>query len=284
MTIGLISSFQAFAGEYCAEWCPNQGCDFIGASTLKVGAGYRQDYLRWAYSGFSPGTSIHEKWKDIRIGYIEANYRACFYQDFILKIEGDYGWSGWEKNHHVKLIDYNSRTHSEPDRSRAKAKVYDISVGFGREFCFDCLDLIFAPFVGWAYNHQHLRNQTFYENGHHSSKYAWNSGWLGFETTYQLCCPWQLYFDYAYHLGHYHAKIDEFFRDKHKGQSFHGNEFELGSIYQWRCPWTLAFKLNYKDYCTASKHSAYETYNDKKHSKRTEWDSFSVGVDLAYSF
>lgn len=280
----LACSSQASEYEYFPEDC-DSGCECSDLVTsLEIGTGYRRDSLKWGYPGFSPGIAIHEKWDGIDIGFIEANSRVLACQKYLLKVDFDYGWSGWENKHHVKLIDYNSAIETKRPESNTKAEVYDISVGIGHQFNLECYPLTFTPLIGWSYNHQKFKAKTFYGRGHHDSRYAWNSGWVGFETAYQFCCPWQVYLDYSFHIGHFHAKIDEFFRNRHKQTYSLGNEVEVGTVYQWCDALFLGLKFNYRDYWAHSKHSTEDAFDGKGHERQTKWNSYSIGVNLGYSF
>ncbi len=281
----LTFSLQAFAGECFTDCCPSWCNDnlFICGD---IGAGYRQDNLKWAFPGFSPGLSIHEKWSNVNIGYIEANARVVACCQYIWRLDLDYGWSGSQKNHRVTFKDYNSNIDTELSKTSSRARVYDVSTGIGYKLDLDCYcpDLSIAPFVGWSFNHQQFKNAPFYRDSKHTSNYYWTSPWAGFETSYRFCCDWIAYFDYSFHFGHFHAKIDEFFRSrKHQVRSF-GNEFEIGTIYSWCECWKFGLKFNYKDYWTKKVNSTYEAEFGGGHKRRVQWNSYSIGVDAGYCF
>lgn len=275
---------QAASKSFGLEFFP-EGSNFLGAGiSLDVGAGYRQDKLKWAFPGFSPGVAIHEKWSNINIGFITGTGMVTLCDHYLFKVDADYGWSGDQKSHRATLIDYNSAEVTRRHSSKTEANVYDVSVGFGRQFCNPCFPVVMTPMIGWSYNHQKFDNPSFYSHKRHESKYAWNSGWLGIDFSYQFLCRYAVYLDYAFHIGTFQAKIDEFFRDHTHTRQFHGNEVGAGLGYQICRGWFSALKFNYKSYWTRNNRSATETADGNKHHRRNGWESYSVSVNLGYDF
>lgn len=269
--------------DNCEQSCC--GCDLV--TTVDVGAGYRQDKLKWVFAGFSPGTAIHEKWNHIRMGYIEANARFVACQNILLKVDLDYAWSGWQNNHHAKLVDYNSASVTNYRKSKSECEAYDISAGLGYRFdlCYCCHEFAFTPLVGWSLHHLKFKNHAFYELPKFvHSTYFWNGPWIGFETAYQVCCDWKVYFDYSFHFGKFHTNIHEYFRHRKKEMTTYGNEFEIGTVYQWCDFWFVGLKFNYKNYWTNRSHSIFDQDNDTHHSKFALWHSYMIGVDVGYTF
>jgi hypothetical protein len=274
----LVCSIQGHAGQFY----PNDCCDT--SISADIGAGYRNDRLKWAFPGFSPGASVRSKWSGIDIGFIEANGRACLPCGYVIKGDFDYGWSGWARDRHLKLVDYNNDT-DDRHNERTRANVYDISIGVGRQFCCDCLCGTYTPLIGWSYNHQKFTGPSFFHRGEHkSSRYAWNGGWVGFEAEYNLNCSWNLFFDYAFHVGDFEAKVDEFFRHRHRDNTFFGNEVQLKTVYQWSECLDLGFKVNYKSYWTRDRESTYEAHEGGGHRRQTTWNSVAISVDLGRTF
>lgn len=266
----------------------NCGLDLAG--TLDIGGGYRQDSLKWAYPGFSPGVAIHKKWEEINIGMIEANSRLLVCNHILLKIDFDYGWFGDQKINHVKVIDYNSAEVVER-HFKARGSVYDISGGIGYQFSWCCDTLFFTPLVGWSYYHQTFKAPPFYaehhsgfKTPHKTSRLYWNGPWVGFETAYRWNCDWQFYVSYEFHGAYYHANFKDFFRDQAKNMKALGNEFEVGGTYQFCNCWWAGLKFNYKNFWTNKRHTAVETFNSEGHSKRVQWFSYFVTLDLGLQF
>lgn len=280
--LGLSSPL--YSGECCYGnyW---GGCDWYCENiAVELGVGYRQDNLKWAFNGFSPGESIHESWKDINIGFVEANVRQKFCEDYVLLVDADYGISGWQKKHHVKLIDYNSDATTFRPTTKTKASVYDISIRLGRQICFCCEEITITPQIGWSYNHQKFTNPSFYANKHFESKYSWNTALIGLDIGYQMCCEWSVNVNYAFHTGNFHAKIDEFFRVRgHSVQCF-GNEVGAGLFYQPCDDWIYGLKFNYKNFLGHHKSSVTDTFDNDSHRRRPIWNSISVSADIGFNF
>src|ERR1700733_754679 len=90
-------STMLISGVAMADCCDECCGLFDGNISWDIGTGYRQDNLKWDFPGFSPGESIHERWNNINIAFIETNGKASFCDNYLLKFDFDYGWSGWEK-------------------------------------------------------------------------------------------------------------------------------------------------------------------------------------------
>lgn len=273
---------ECYSSTFCDNCCSTPCCD--PTLCFDIGTGYRQDTLRWAFPGFSPGEAIHEKWDNLSIGFIELNARARFCDCFLFTFDFDYGWSGWDKQHRTKLVDYNSDVITHHPKTKAKAEVYDVSLGIGRQLCLSpCWPFILTPTIGWSYNHQRLKNGSYYFHGRHTSKYSWNSGWAGFDILYKINCKMEFFFDYAFHAGSFHATVNEFFRDRRHNRAFLGNEVETGIGYKI-CDCFAALKFNYKQYWTSNKKSVTDSFDGSLHRRRVNWDSWSIAVDIGCCF
>lgn len=294
----LIWSASACAQSYysedcctdCCTECCTECCGFDVVATLDIGGGYRQDNLKWAFPGFSPGVAIHKKWKDINIGMIEANARLLACQSYLLKIDFDYGWFGDQKKNDVTIIDFNSDEVAK-HHFKARGSVYDISGGIGYQFNWCCDTISFAPLVGWSYYHQTIKSPPFfaehyhcYKTAHKKSTYYWNGPWVGFETAYRWDCDWLFYLSYEFHGAYFHANMKDFFRHQARNKKALGNEVEVGAAYQFCDCWLLGLKFNYKGFWVNKTNSTSDEFDGESHSRRIEWDSYFVTLDVGYSF
>lgn len=279
--LGLSSS--VFSGECCQDnyW---GGCNRLcanGSAELEIG--YRQDNLKWAFNGFSPGESIHQSWNDINIGFVGISAEQSFCDD-VIYFDADYGVSGTQKAHHVKLIDYNSEAITFRPTTKTKAQVYDISIRVGRKYRFCCDQLVVTPQLGWSYNHQRFKNPSFYDDTRFSSRYSWNTALLGFDVAYQFCCDWTFDVSYAYHYGYFEARVNEFFRSRSRSKQCFGNEVGAGLYYQPCGDWIYGLKFNYKHYLGYHKGSASDTFDDNSHKRRPSWNSLSLSASVGLNF
>lgn len=273
--LGLSSS--AFSGECYDRYC----CD---ETYVEFGVGYRQDSLKWAFPGFSPGESIHESWKDVNIGFVEVSLEKTLCRDYVLYFDADYGVSGWDKGHHVKLVDYNSDAITNRPTTKTKAQVYDISIRLGHHRFYLDDTITVTPQLGWSYNHQKFRNPSFYNSNKVDSTYSWNTLLGGFEIAYQICCEWNAKMNYAFHNGYFHAKIDEFFRSRKRHCQCFGNEIGAEITYQPCCDWVYGLKFNYKHFLGHHKSSVHDAFDNSSHRKRPSWDSLSIAATAGFNF
>jgi hypothetical protein len=144
------------------------------ASSLEIGAGYRNDHLSWTtvaqpfgggYSGYddyATGLESHLKWRNLRIWQIEArgDYVTC--DNLYLRATGDYGWitSGHNTDTDTLLGGLvGSETELSKSHSKTGGHVYDVdlAVGYQFKFCDDSFSV--SPLVGYAWNGQHLKDR-----------------------------------------------------------------------------------------------------------------------------
>jgi hypothetical protein len=159
-------------------------------SSLEIGVGYRQDYLKWNthanlnshYNSEDYSSELGEnivglplsvksklKWKDINICQIEArgNYVTC--DNIYMRASGDYGWISSGKNRDKDYIDFGCGEASYGDEfadshSKVKGNVYDVklAVGYQFQFCDDTFTL--SPLFGYSWHGQHFRDRHLRQN------------------------------------------------------------------------------------------------------------------------
>jgi hypothetical protein len=279
--IGATDFYFNGSNDPCCE------CNLVG--TFDVGAGYRQDRLRWVFPGPTSGIAIHEKWNHISFAYLEGNARLVAFQRYLLKVDLGYGWSGWQKKHHSKFVNYDTEEETNNRKDTTTGNVYDISAGLGYRLDLSCrcFDFALTPLAGWSFHHLKFKNSPYYDVEQSEklrSTYFWSGPWVGFETVWQVCCPFRVYFDYSFHFGKFHATLNELERSHKKELTAFGNEFEGGAFYEWCDFWVVGLKFVYRDYWSNRYHSIMDYINGKKHSKFARWHSYTITADIGYIF
>lgn len=325
----LVSTVQAFASgccdtsDSCNPCCAPSDCclDFDSKLFVDVGGGLRWDSISWKTSASSfSSNDFHQKWRDIKLGVIEANVAFLACDHYLLKGDFDYGWV-YGKNHlstntFGSSSGFSSSSSSFSSHSK-KGHAYDLSAGVGYQFNFDCncMSGSVAPLIGYSYNELSLNRKSFdvYEpeisisssssNGH-SHKFRMSGPWLGFAATYQATCEMLLYLDYAFHWANFRATLDEGlafedsslnFSRSFKSKNAYGNEVTLGGVYTLCDCWFAGLKFNYKNWFTSKKnHHCNDPYssgfnsssssNESSRFRNLDWNTFIVTVDIGYTF
>lgn len=318
----LVGAVQVFASgcdtDYC---CPNDCClDFDSKLTVDIGGGLRWDNLNWKSRGFDSSERFHQKWNDIKIGLIEANFQFLACEHYLLKGDFDYGWV-YGKNHLSSRFgsgssDFSSDSSSGGGRHAKKGHAYDLSGAIGYQFNWECYQIAFAPLVGYSYNFLKLdrHNRGPYSSSSSSDSSSgsggagnkfWLSGpWVGFAATYQVTCEILAYVDYAFHWADFHARVEngllfEGFSDtltrKYRSKNAYGNEVTIGGVYTLCDCWFAGLKFNYKNWWTdKKKHHHSSPYSSSFSSssgsggdfnlRDFSWNTYIVTLDIGYTF
>jgi len=322
----LVGTVQAFAsgccdtGDSCNPCCAPSDCclDFDSKLFVDVGGGLRWDSISWKTraSGFDSG-DFHQKWRDIKLGVIEANVAFLACDHYLLKGNFDYGWV-YGKNHlstnrFGSSSGFSSSSSNFSSRSK-KGHAYDLSAGVGYQFNFECYSIALAPLVGYSYNELTLNRRGFdvYDtsfgssssgsNGH-NHKFRMSGPWLGFATTYQATCEMLFYLDYAFHWANFRATLDEGLAFEEPGLSFsrrfkskdaYGNEITIGGVYTLCDCWFAGLRFNYKNWFTNKKnHHHHDVYsssfsgsssNEHSRFRNLDWNTYIVTIDIGYTF
>lgn len=312
----LVGTVQAFASGCDTDCCnpcsaPSDCClDFDSKLFVDVGGGLRWDSLSWktSASGYSCN-DFRQKWSDIKLGVIEANFAFLACEHYLLKGNFDYGWV-YGKNHlSANRFGFNSFSDSS-SRSSAHSKkghAYDLSAGVGYQFNLDCWSASIAPLVGYSYNVLSLNRGSFGPYNHRDSsscgsnkhKFRLSGPWLGFASTYQANCDMLFYLSYAFHWASFRATVDEglafeSFNNRHSSRSFksknaYGNEVTIGGVYTLCDCWFAGLKFNYKNWFTNKKRHHDGPYDDwssssKSRFRHLDWNTYIVTVDIGYTF
>lgn len=325
----LVSTVQAFASgccdttDSCNPCCAPSDCclDFDSKIVASVGGGLRWDSIGWktTASGFS-SDSFHQKWRDIKLGVIEANVAFVACDHYLLKGNFDYGWvygkNKLSTNRFGSSSDFSCSSNFSSHSKNGHA--YDLSAGVGYVFNFECWPVSIAPLVGYSYNVMNLRRSSFdvyntpisgesscssSSNGH-SHKFRLSGPWLGFGTTYQATCEILVYLDYAFHWANFRATLDEGlafydttldFSKSFKSRNAYGNEVTIGGLYTLCDCWFAGLKFNYKNWYTSKKHHHNDPYDSSFCSSNSsssgssrfrnlDWNTCMVTVDIGYTF
>lgn len=321
----LVGAVQAFASGCCdTDYCcqPSDCClDFDSKLYANIGGGLRWDSLDWKSSGFLGDSSssghFNQKWKDIKIGLIEANFLFLACEHYLLKGDFDYGWVYGKNNLHSSDFDSSDVSDSSSSFFSSKSKkgnAYDLSIGVGYQFNWDCYQIAFAPLVGYSYNHLKLNR---HRNGPYSSELDGSSSgdggsghrfrlsgpWLGFAATYQATCEMQFYLDYAFHWASFRATVDNGFvvfdesatntRANFRNNKTYGNEVTVGGTYTLCDCWFAGLKFNYKNWWGSKGHQHRSPYDfsdsssssvTDAHFRNFNWNTYTLTVDIGYTF
>lgn len=323
----LVGAVQVFASGCCEtdNCCQPSDCclDFDSKLTASIGGGLRWDSLDWKSSGvvFGSSESFRQKWKDIKIGLIEADFQFLACEHYLLKGDFDYGWV-YGKNH-LSSSDFGSSSGFSSSSSSSgfsskskKGNAYDLSIGLGYQFNFDCYQIAFAPLVGYSYNYLKINRHGVdgpydsFSSGSSSSdggrghKFRLSGPWLGFATTYQATCEMLLYLDYAFHWATFRATVDNGFafedssatnfRTNFRSKKTYGNEVTIGGIYTLCDCWFAGLKFNYKNWFTNKSHHSRSPYDFSFSSSSSSgsdanfrnfnWNTYTITVDVGYTF
>ncbi|MBA3816675.1 MAG: hypothetical protein H0X29_09205 [Parachlamydiaceae bacterium] len=289
----LVGTVQAFASGCETDCCnpcsaPSDCClDFDSKLYVSVGGGLRWDSISWktSASGFNNG-DFRQKWRDIKLGVIEADMAFLVNDHYLIKGDFDYGWvygkSRLSTNTFGESSAFASSSSNFSTRSR-NGHAYDLSGGIGYQFNFDCWSGSIAPLVGYSYNYLQLRRGSFdlYDSSvsdnlssssnANTHRFRLSGPWFGFGATYNVNCETLLYLDYAFHWTNFRAKLDEglafentntTFSRSYRKKNAYGNEVTLGGIYTLCDGFFAGLKFNYKNWYTSKGRNNSSPYNE----------------------
>lgn len=245
---------------------------------VNVGAGIRQDDLKWKMSGLTPGVEIRERWKDINYATVVADLHYLTCNGYLFNLEGDYAWAEDRNKHTVASHDSDSSVYFRR-RFRTKGRAYDVSGSVGYQF--SCFNLSWAPLFGFSYSQQRFENPPFYASQHvcqqsQHTQCTWYGPWIGLGGAFEYDCRWLIYAKGAFHLARNHAKADELLSHRKSSRDAHGAEGTLGFDYRVYDSLAVGLKFNYKSFWATKKRH----YN----IGRVEWDSYYLVATLGFAF
>lgn len=290
--------------DACCDDSSYNGCctdcfGFDSVLTFGVGGGYRTDELQWNVFPSLTGLEVEEKWKNIQMGIVEADAQFLACEHYLLQVDFDYGWFNRSGHQTVNTFDLASDTLIESLRSRTKGRAYDLSGAIGYQFNFWCYRFSLAPLVGYSYHFQKFENNGYtnelvpvdetFAGTHNTYTFRWRGPFVGFTTAFQVTCDWQIYFSYAYHWARYRAKVNEnfivgSFPSHQKANNARGNEFTLGTAYEFCDNWLLGVRLDYKNFSSNKGSQEDDEGIIISNMRHLKWKTFSATLDLTYVF
>lgn len=291
-------TLKAFAQDCCYTASSTDCFGFESVLTFDIGGGYRQDNIEWkTYPVAAPGTVIKEKWKDVGMGIVETNAQFLACDHYLFKFDFDWGWFNKSGKQEVTNFDFNTNLLTQSLHSRTKGRVYNIDGKVGYQFNFGCYRYAITPLIGYSYHFQKLKNNEYHNeltgltnNYTNNYKYRWRGPTVGVAAAFQIECNWQLFFEYTFHWARYRAKfVDSFLATlpgKQKSNNAHGNEYTLGTSYEFCPDWLLIIKVNYKNFFNNKGRTETVTDfgNDISPLRKLRWESLNATIDVAYVF
>ncbi len=309
----ILTSLLAIAKASAQDCCyTNSGTDCFGFEAVllyDIGGGYRQDYINWkTYPVSDPGTVIQEQWKKLQIGIVETNAQFLVCDHYLARLDFDYGWFQDGGNQTVSHHNIDMHELTEKLKSETRGRVYNIDGSVGYQFNFCDYRYAITPLVGYSYHFQKLKNDNYRnqlvnaklpnskEKFKNNYTYRWRGPTLGFITAYQIDPYWQVNFMYTYHWVRFRGKIIESFVERsltgfQKSNRGYGNEFTLGTTYEFCPDWLLGLKVDYKLFYGHG--GSYKTEqvvglftDDKVVSplRDLRWTSVNATIDVMYIF
>ncbi len=285
---------------------------FDAVLTYDIGGGYRQDNLK--LTAFPtpppnmPAEEFHLKWNNLEMGVVETNAQFLACDHYLVKMDFDFGWFTNENGHQTtKSIEIDTDILDQYLKSPTQGRVYDISGAIGYQFNWCCFRYALTPLLGYSYHYQNLTNRKFTNvlnpdqnpNLKTNARYRWRGATLGFTATAQVCPEWLWYFTYEFHWLRFRGVIDEWMnRDTpsetklvvdQKCNGAHGNEFILGTMYQFCDDWFLGFKVDYKNFWGNKGSFTVETVlphsvSPSQPFHNLRWNSLIITMDVGYIF
>ena len=296
-------SVQVQAQDCCYSNSCTDCFGFDSALTYDIGGGYRQDTLEWSiYPTSLPGTVEKEDWKNLQMGIIETNAQFLVCQHFYTRFDFDYGWFYNGGHQTIQAGPINSRSLTRNLKSETNGHVYNIDAAIGYQFNMCSCRFAFTPLVGYSYHFQKLKNCNYTNDltlsefkTKNNYKLRWRGATAGFTTAYQVTSYWQLNFTYAYHWIRFRGKVAERFPTEPiygnlKSNNGNGNEFTLGTTYEF-CPnWILGAKVDYKVF--QGNKGKFTPDDERELSsnilesplRKLKWTSLNATIDLLYIF
>lgn len=267
--------------------------------------GMRKDRIEWSvFSAGTPDKLFKEKWSNIRLAQLSANLQILACDHLLFTMECGYGWI-FDHGKHT-FTDFNVSLHpptiEDEITSITKGHADDLSISAGYQFNWVCSGISMAPLIGYSYHFIKLNNHEFERENPsqdsslkpideltEESKYHFSGPWVGFAVSYQPQCEWIFYFSYAYHQSKYHGSFTNSLgiegNAHQKIRDVRGNEYTLGTAYNFTEEWFGSFKLNYRNWLGKNGH--YIT--DKPVSsvlplRSLRWSSFAATIEAGYLF
>lgn len=161
-------------------------------------------------------------------------------------------------------------------------------------------------------HHSHSREIK----AHNTYNSHWSGPLLGFSSSYQISCDWQIAMCYAYHWARFHNTVKEHFpwcahslvpdgpqQGKQISDWGFGNEITFWTSYEFAADWIFAINLNFKEF-KANKgkfkqqvefeHDNDDDDDNEKHFpsfheissplRGVKWISWNICCDVAYVF
>lgn len=298
----LTTALPVFARDCCysSSACNTFGFDSI--LTFDVGGGYRMDKIEWeSLPVYAPNYVVNEKWKNLGMGIVETNAQFLACEHYLFKFDFDWGWFNSNKKQEITTFNIPANRFTQKLEAPTRGHVYNIDGAVGYQFNFFCYRFALTPLVGYSYHFQKLKNRK-YENEFdpveneltfkNSYIYRWRGPTVGVSLAWQIECNWQLFFNYTFHWLRYRGKINEDFVSsthpaKQKSNNGHGNEFTVGTSYEFCPDWILILKVDYKNF--KGRRGQFEEFIFDSGPvtsplRKLQWESLNATMDVAYVF
>jgi hypothetical protein len=279
---------------------------FVGAvqgieleNYFDMSGGYRFDRLSTKLSQHRSNIKV----KNIRIEEIGAKGRYTFYNDMYIRgstyygnvMGGDYRETSVSKRDSVSLTKAHAHKGIAEDTNVGLGYLYSVNQNFG-----------VGAIGGWTYNRLSLKMHHAKTHGHtdHARnrlkyKNRWNGPWLGIDFMYRYC-NFSLDAGYEYHWAHWHAewKLKDrdhphVFSDRRQSKDANGRVGYIEGRWDF-CPcWNIGLGLKAQDWLADHGRMRRKAKNESSLGlskgeiakvKQTKWVSYSVTVDLGYTF
>ena len=144
-----------------------------GRKGITLDAGYRRDNLDWNIAGSnnSPNVLSELTWRDLNIFQVRGELAGANVEHVYFRTTFDYGWVVSGENQDSDYAgDNRSLEFSRSINSVNGSKVWDVSLGMGKEFPFGAKQQhSIIPQLGFSYHSQNL-NMT------DGNQVLWNTG------------------------------------------------------------------------------------------------------------
>lgn len=259
--------------------------------------------------------NIGEVGFDFRFTLPECDFccQSPFTRNFYLD---GYAYWGWSENENFDRFTYGitpagAITSTTSSHGSFKARTEDFQIGLGYLLLNrDCW--AWGISGGYAYDWERIstsRGSSSTDNGPFidddlydglAFKQSWEGPWIGTEIFYETCgCL--LNVGYEYHFANYHANFDipnnevaqaNDFSDTRKGHNGYGNVAFINAHYKMCDCWNVGLGFTYKRFNSshARMSPADGSFEDNGFpdgttgSANSVWTSYSILVDLGYSF
>ena len=270
--------------------------DFINAN---IGGGARYDTLEWqTFPNSTTPTRLKEKWHDLNIYTVNADFTIHLGNCFVIAAEGDYGWipSG---NQEITIFDIDTSDNILDTRddftASSRGHVYDYSVGAGLQGSFFQDTISLGLLGGYAYNYMKVLTGSFdfsvntdnfnLLNFHNYYLSHFKGPWVGIFTSLKPVPQWIVNVGYAYHYVRFFDNVTDQFiiggpvitlRSHH----LHGNEFRFGMIYKLNCNFELGGDIVYKYYSIDKGNVNFPAVGTAVASKQLRYRSTAVVLKI----